>query len=181
MYRLYLFIALCLYGPQGFGSSGNIWLLVDTSKLTLEVKKGEETVETFQNIAIGRSGAGFKEFRGDDVTPLGTFKIGWVNRKSHYYRFYGFDYPSRENVEKALADGLISLKVYDSIVKAHDREKVPPQNTPLGGQIGIHGLGRGDIKIHKIMNWTHGCIALTNEQIDRLDRWIKKGTVVKVK
>ncbi len=181
MYRIYLLIALCLYSGQGFASSGNIWLLVDTSKLTLEVKKGEETVETFKNIAIGKSGAGFKEFRGDEITPLGTFKIGWVNRKSHYYRFYGFDYPSRENVEKALADGLVSVKVYDSIVKAHDQDKVPPQNTPLGGQIGIHGLGRGDIKIHKMMNWTQGCIALTNDQIDRLDRWIKKGTVVKVK
>lgn len=50
----------------------------------------------------------------------------------------------------------------------------------IGGQIGIHGLGAGDKEIHKVFNWTHGCIALTNEQIDQLTRWVGKGTVVKV-
>ena len=181
MYRIYLLIVLCFISMSGYGSSADIWLLIDTGKLTLEVKQGQETIETFSGIAIGRGGAGFKEFRGDDITPLGTYKIGWVNRKSHYHRFYGFDYPSPENVERAFADGLISRSVYSKITKAHQHQAVPPQSTPLGGQIGIHGLGRGDIKIHKTMNWTHGCVALTNEQIDRLDRWIKKGTVVKLK
>ena len=35
-----------------------------------------------ENISIGRNGAGFKQRRGDDVTPLGDYKIGWINEKS---------------------------------------------------------------------------------------------------
>ena len=134
-----------------------------------------------QNIAIGRNGAGFKHRVGDDVTPLGTFKIGWINKKSPFYRFYGFDYPSAEIADEALLSGLLSKKSHTRIINAHKKDKVPPQNTTIGGQIGIHGLGNADPFIHKTMNWTHGCIAITNEQVDKLERWIKKGIKVKVK
>ena len=64
---------------------------------------------------------------------------------------------------------------------AHQLHQIPPQNTPLGGQIGIHGLGNADERIHKVFDWTHGCIALTNPQIDQLSQWIDTGTVVKIK
>ena len=77
--------------------------------------------------------------------------------------------------------GLIDKKTYRGIIKAHENNQVPPQNTPLGGMLGIHGLGKADRKIHEQMNWTHGCIALTNEQIIQLDSWIKKDTIVQVK
>ncbi len=163
-----------------FASEG-VWLLVDTQSMNLEVKRGQKTIEVFDNISIGRNGAGYKEHRGDDVTPLGTYKIGWVNKKSPYHLFYGFNYPTMENAQKALADGLISRKTFASIKKAHMQNRLPPQNTPLGGRIGIHGIGRGNKKVHESMNWTHGCIALTNHQIQRLSKWINKGTLVKVK
>lgn len=158
-----------------------IWLLVDTTKLTLEVKQGNKTLTVMNNIAIGRNGAGFKKHKGDDITPLGTYKIGWINNKSEFYKFYGFTYPSVENANEALLSGLLSKHSHTSIVKAQSKNRVPPQDTRIGGLIGIHGLGEGDKAIHKIMNWTHGCIALTNEQVDKLGRWIRKGTVVKVK
>ena len=59
--------------------------------------------------------------------------------------------------------------------------KTPPQDTPLGGQIGIHGIGNGDQDIHHNYNWTNGCIALTNEQIDQLGKWIKPGVLVNIR
>lgn len=158
-----------------------IWLLVDTTKLTLEVKQENKTLVTMNNIAIGQKGAGFKKHRGDDITPKGEYKIGWINNKSRFYKFYGFNYPSVDNANEALLSGLLSKRSHTAIVKAHDEKQVPSQNTKIGGQIGIHGLGEADKAIHKIMNWTHGCIALTNEQVDQLGQWIKKGTVVKVK
>jgi lipoprotein-anchoring transpeptidase ErfK/SrfK len=80
-----------------------------------------------------------------------------------------------------LHQGTINLATYNSIITAHRYHQVPPQNTPLGGRIGIHGLGRADAKIHKTMNWTHGCIALTNGQIDHLSQWVDTGTRVKIK
>jgi murein L,D-transpeptidase YafK len=157
------------------------WLLIDTQKLQLQVKQGKKTLLVLNNIAIGRSGAGFKTHVGDDVTPKGQFKIGWINLKSPYHRFYGFDYPSKANANEGLVWGLIDRATHQRIISAHDEGDIPPQNTALGGQIGIHGLGKGDERIHKLMNWTHGCIALTNEQIDRLHPYIHKGTQVTVK
>lgn len=158
-----------------------VWLLVDTSKLTLEVKQGNKVLATMKNIAIGQKGAGFKKHIGDDITPKGEYKIGWINNKSRFYKFYGFNYPSVDNANEALLSGLLSKRSHTRIVKAHSKKQVPPQNTKIGGQIGIHGLGEADKAIHKIMNWTHGCIALSNEQVDQLEQWIKKGTVVKIK
>ncbi len=164
-----------------FCQAEDIWLLIDTQKLQLEIKRGNKTIKVLSNIAIGRNGAGVKQKRGDDVTPLGEYKIAWINKHSPYYRFYGFDYPSVKDASLALQKGLINEKVYKKIIESHRNQQIPPQYTSLGGQIGIHGLGKADIHIHRFMNWTHGCIALTNKQIDLLSHWIKKGTVVKVR
>lgn len=158
----------------------SVWLLIDTQKQQLEVKRGDETLQVFSNIAIGRNGAGFKNRRGDDVTPLGEYKIGWVNDQSPFHVFYGLTYPSVENARAALGKGLISEAEHDAIVYAHQHGQIPPQNTALGGQVGVHGLGKGDENIHRLMNWTHGCVALTNNQLDELDRWIVEGMRVKI-
>ncbi|MGZ5049471.1 MAG: L,D-transpeptidase family protein [Methylobacter sp.] len=171
----------CVFCSLAAVADDDVWLLVDTKALTIEVKKGQHTIETINDIAIGRGGAGFKNRRGDDVTPYGSYKIGWVGEKSNFRRFYGLTYPSAEDAQKALEQGVISRSAYDSIIYAHRFNQIPPQDTPLGGRIGIHGLGRADEKIHKSMNWTHGCIALTNGQIDHLSQWLDKGTVVKIK
>ncbi len=181
-YRLacYLFLVLICFSSFVFAKE-KVWLLVDTVALNLSIKRGGDTLAVFENIAIGRNGAGFKKRRGDDVTPIGTYTIRWINEKSPFYRFFGFDYPSVENANEALLRGLLSKEKHTSIVKAHKKNKLPPQNTPLGGRIGIHGLGAGDKEIHKLMNWTHGCIALTNEQIQQLEKWIVPGVQVKVK
>ena len=55
------------------------------------------------------------------------------------------------------------------------------QNTPLGGAIGIHGIGEiteEKLEIHRTINWTKGCIALTNDEIDDLLHYIGVGTKV---
>ncbi len=157
------------------------WLLVDTKTMLLEVKQGDKTLAVFEGVAIGRNGSGFKNKRGDDITPLGRYKIGWVNKDSPFRTFYGFTYPSIKNAQEALKKGLIKQPDYDAIENAHQNNQVPPQNTPLGGRIGLHGLGKGDINIHRALNWTHGCIAVTNEQIDQLGRWIREGMEIQVK
>lgn len=161
--------------------ASDVWLLVDTEKLNMEVKKGEKTLAVLENIAIGRSGAGKKSHRGDDVTPLGNYRIGWINQKSSFRKFFGLTYPDVDHADEALKQGKIDLGTYEAIARAHTAGQIPPQNTELGGQIGIHGLGSANLAIHKTTNWTHGCIALTNEQIDLLSQWVEKGTLVTVK
>jgi murein L,D-transpeptidase YafK len=159
----------------------SVWLLIDTQKMLLEVKRGDRTVAAFPNIAIGRSGSGFKNHRGDNITPVGEYKIGWINEQSQFHIFYGLTYPSVQNAKEAFSKGLVSESEYAAIIYAHEHGQIPPQNTSLGGQVGVHGLGRGDENIHNLMNWTHGCIALTNNQVDELDRWIVEGMRVKIK
>ena len=180
MLRIYLLL-FCSSFSFTVIAENDVWLLVDTKALTIEVKKGQHTLETLNDIAIGQGGAGFKNHRGDNVTPFGSYKIGWVGEQSAFRKFFGLTYPSVEDAQKALEQGVINEAAYNSIIIAHRYHQVPPQNTALGGRIGIHGLGRADEKIHKSMNWTHGCIALTNGQIDRLSQWLDKGTVVKIK
>ena len=180
MLRTFLFLIASFYA-LACSASDDVWLLVDTNKQKIEVKKGEQTVDIIDGIAIGRSGAGQKMHRGDNITPHGEYKIGWVGEKSTFHRFFGLNYPSVQDAENARRKGLIDQYTYYNIVSAHLYNQVPPQNTPLGGRIGLHGLGRGDINVHQTMNWTHGCIAMTNTQIDHLSQWISTGTRVKIK
>lgn len=159
----------------------DVWLLIDTQTRNLEVKKGDETIDVLEHVVIGRKGAGTKEHRGDDITPLGNYRIGWINEKSSFRKFFGLTYPNPEQAEKALQDGKIDPDTYHAIRSAHSSGSIPPQNTVLGGQIGIHGLGSGSLSVHEVFDWTHGCIALTNDQIDRLSQYVEKGTLVTVK
>jgi len=175
-------LLVCFYlAPSLSMADRDIWLLIDTQSRNLEIKKGDKTVEVLEHVVIGRKGAGTKQYRGDDITPLGNYRIGWINEKSSFRKFFGLTYPNREHAEKALLKGLIDRKTYDDIIWAEYRGQIPPQNTGLGGQIGIHGLGRGSLSIHEVFDWTHGCIALTNDQIDRLSQYVEKGTLVTVK
>ena len=180
--RLFKILLICqCLTPAISLADPDVWLLVNTQTLNMEVKKGDKTVAVMKNIAIGRNGAGEKTQRGDDITPLGNYRIGWINEKSTFRKFFGLTYPSIEDADSALKQGKIDTDTYDAIAKAHLSGEVPPQNTDLGGQIGIHGLGGASLSFHKSMNWTRGCIALTNDQIDQLSQWIEKGTLVTVK
>ncbi len=180
MLRIF-FIVVFSFCSINAWAKNNVWLLVDTKELKIEVKQGEKTIDIIDGIAIGQSGAGQKMHRGDNITPSGDYRIGWVGEKSVFHRFFGLNYPSVKDAEAALRKGIIDKITYSEIMNAHLYNGIPPQSTILGGRIGIHGLGRADEKIHRSMNWTHGCIAMTNKQIDHLSQWIDTGTLVKIK
>jgi len=162
-------------------SAGEIWIDINTAEYTLTVMQGDHIKHIFDNIAIGRSGTTWHKRTRDDKTPLGDFRIGWVNTKSRYHRFFGLNYPDRETARRALDENTITWETWLSILAAANREETPPQHTVLGGYIGIHGIGRGDPEVHDQLNWTNGCIALTNAQIDLLSQWVKPGTMVKIR
>ncbi len=177
--RIVLFLALCLFHFQTLADE--VWIEINTQKQQLLIKRGDKTIATLTDIAIAQNGSGYKREQGDNITPIGHYRIAWINKKSPYYRFFGLDYPSISDAFRALNLGRIDHKTYYRIIDKHMANEPPPQDTVLGGNIGIHGLGKGDIKIHRLMNWTHGCIALTNHQIVILSRWIEKGTRVEIK
>ncbi|MDP1558031.1 MAG: L,D-transpeptidase [Nitrosomonas sp.] len=161
--------------------AGDIWLDVNTGNYTLSVMKDNDVQIVFENISIGRFGTTYFKIRNDNKTPLGRFRVGWINDQSRYYRFFGLDYPNRETARRAFEESRITEETWESILRTTNVGNTPPQDTPLGGHIGIHGLGAGDHKIHHKYNWTNGCIALTNQQIDELSRWIKPGIMVEIR
>lgn len=179
--RLSGLFAVALWFCNASAGTEDVWVLVETEPRVLKVMQGEEALEVFPHVAIGRRGADFDKAHGDKKTPLGEYRIGWVNENSKFHRFFGLTYPNIDNAKRALSEGLIGEETARSILRAEMEEGVPPQNTPLGGQIGIHGLGAADREIHEVMDWTSGCIALTNEEIDRLTKWIRKGTLVVIR
>ena len=161
--------------------AGEIRVLVDTKADTLVVMKGDRVIRSYENIAIGRYGKTYFKVKGDNKTPLGKFKVGWVNKNTRYHRFLGLTYPDLPAADRALVDGRINESQWQAIRRASAAGKVPLQNTPLGGQIGIHGIGTGDREVHWEFNWTNGCVALTNEEIDELLQWVKIGTPVEIR
>ena len=158
------------------------WLLVDTKADTLSIMQGDRPVEVFRKIALGSSGAGVKFKRGDNKTPTGVFRVGWVNDNSRFKTFIGLDYPNPDYAEQALREHRIDRTTYEHIKAAWANGRTPPQDTPLGGQIGIHGVGAGNPQVHSAgINWTSGCVALDNRQIDALRPWVKKGMRVEIR
>ena len=156
------------------------WILIDTDELTLKVMRGEATVRSFGNVSIGRNGATSNKLNGDKKTPVGTFRVVRVNEDSPYHRFFAFDYPDLQYALRAFEEGVIDAANLKAIREAHEHGLEPPADTPLGGYIGIHGLGEGDARFHEDFNWTEGCVALTNDEIDELGRWLRLGTLVVV-
>jgi len=175
---LWLLLACCL---PAMANEQRPWVLVDTQARTLSVMQGEKPALVFADIAIGRYGATLSKRRGDHMTPLGDFRIAWIREDSPFHRFIGLDYPNLEYARRAHQQGRLSRKEWQAIRQAVAKGRLPPQNTALGGRIGLHGLGRGDPKVHQQFNWTNGCIALTNEQIDQLLTWVGKGTRVSIR
>lgn len=157
---------------------GETWVHIDTKASILRVKQGEQVVLELQDIAIGRAGASRERTKGDLQTPLGEFRIAAIKDPAQYRRFFIIDYPNMERAQAALERGEIDEQTFESIRRASYNGSLPPQDTPLGGNLGIHGLGRADPQMHQMLNWTQGCVAVTNEEIDVLAEWIRLGTRV---
>lgn len=159
--------------PAPAPAAAETWLLIDTAERTLQVMDGEQAVRRYENIAIGRNGAASRRALGDNQTPLGAFRISSIRKETRYHRFFGISYPALDDALRAHASGKIDDTELAIIRRAHELGQEPPSSTPLGGNIGIHGLGAGDPRVHEDFNWTDGCIALTNEQVDELAQWVR--------
>jgi lipoprotein-anchoring transpeptidase ErfK/SrfK len=125
--------------------------------------------------ALGRVPGGAKEREGDGKTPEGEFYVCSKNASSKYHRALGLSYPSEKDADRGLASGLISKREHRAIVTALHRMQQPPWKTALGGEIMIHGngSGRGD--------WTLGCLALDDDDIEELFTALPLGTPVEIR
>lgn len=129
-------------------------------------------------VALARA-PGAKRAKGDQRMPEGDYRIAGPARPSRFHRFLPIDYPAPADAERALAEARIDRAERDAIVAAHRAGRLPPQTTALGGHLGFHGEGRrwrgeGDL------DWTEGCIALSDGDVERLERLAPPGTPVRI-
>lgn len=180
MLRL-IFIAFLLHLPTvTMAASGEIELVIVRSENKLLVRKDDKTLRSFK-VALGSGGRQPKMQEGDRRTPKGHYRIRDIRSSDRFYLFMHLDYPNMDDAKQALKEGRITRKEYRQILAAFIYNETPPQNTPLGGQIGIHGIGDetpDKLDIHEVSNWTQGCIAMRNSEVRELAMWVEKGTPV---
>ena len=127
-------------------------------RLTL-ISKGK-VLKTYQ-IALGGNPNGPKERQGDNKTPEGTYVIDSRNRDSRYHLSLHLSYPNEKDKKRAKQLG------------------VSP-----GGDIMIHGIKNGFSwvgDLHTGVDWTKGCIAVTDEEIEEIDKLAPNGTIVEIR
>lgn len=112
-------------------------------------------------VGLGHRGLADKHIAGDHLTPEGRFYVCVRSSQSAYHLFLGISYPSADSAMRGFHEGLISKGVRDSIISANNRKACPPWNTRLGGTVGIHGNGSN-------ADWTWGCVALEDYEVDEL-------------
>ncbi|MHC8441300.1 MAG: L,D-transpeptidase family protein [Candidatus Eutrophobiaceae bacterium] len=164
---------------QKHGGS-NHHLIVTKHKNTLEVLHGDKVVKSY-TARTGTGGAGSKRKRGDNMTPVGVYRIVAFNPNSKFHFFMHLNYPNARDAWYGHKIKLITKQQLDSIANSYKKRQMTSQNTRLGGFIGIHGIGEINeqkLTVHELGNWTNGCIALTNEEITELRRYVKLGTQV---
>lgn len=154
-------------------------LVFKKSAHTLTVFKEGKAVKDYRAV-FGVNPDGDKVRQGDNRTPEGVFYITDKERLGdHPYlgrKWFGISYPDIRHAERALNQSLISYDQYSAIVNANHEQAMPPQNTSLGGWIGIHG-GREDLTEQGI-NWTEGCIAMLDKDLEELYSLVSPGTKV---
>jgi murein L,D-transpeptidase YafK len=130
-------------------------------------------------VALSRE-PGPKRSRGDRRTPEGHYRIAAAARPSRFHRFIPIDYPSLADADRALDEGRLTAAERARIADAHARGVQPPADTALGGDIGIHGEGarwQGD---SEHLDWTYGCIAVTDEQLEFLAERVAPGVPIEI-
>lgn len=158
----------------------NYQLEIDKSREELLVKRGDTVIRRYR-AATGRGGQGTKRKLGDKKTPIGVYRIVDFKNDSRFHFFMQLDYPNLLDAWYGYKNKIIDAHEFRAITTAVKNEEIPPQDTALGGYIGIHGIGEiTDEKtmIHEAQNWTAGCIALTNEEVIDLRQYVAIGTRV---
>jgi murein L,D-transpeptidase YafK len=157
-------------------------LVIWKSQYTLTLYKGMIPVKTYPAVFGRGYSDGDKRKMGDLRTPEGDFYICTMNPSKRFYKFMGLSYPGLKHAESGLQERLITRAEYDQIKKAVDERQPPTWSTRLGGAIGIHGRTElpGPAGRSGLMNWTEGCIALANADLDEIFSVVALGTAVTV-
>ncbi len=156
-------------------------IAVNKSAHTLSLVAGNVWLKTY-TIDIGDAGLGDKTVQGDHKTPEGTFYISEKSVLTPEDEFLGtrwlrLSYPNMEDAKRGLNQGIIAQATYNQIVKANQNKSIPPQYTPLGGGVGIHGGTKPELGD----DWTWGCVGLRNNDVEEFFNYVTVGTKVVIR
>lgn len=168
---------------KGIANISDPNIIVDRRTYSLMLYQDTVLIKTYR-ANFGRNVTSPKTQAGDLSTPVGRYKICGIDTASRYYKSFEINYPNINDATNALRKGLITQAEFDTIKIDNSRGICPDPSTPLGGDIGIHGIGRLN-DIFRFLpfnyNWTNGSVAISNEGIDELYSVVKKGTNVVIK
>lgn len=134
------------------------FILVDKSDRTLTLYGGDRALKTYTGLQFGDAPAGHKRFEGDERTPEGRYIIDTRNPNSAYHLSLRISYPN-----------------------AQDRAYAAARGRSPGGDIFLHGQPNALPDGRVPGDWTDGCIALSNEQIEELWEAVNDGTPIEIR
>ncbi len=136
------------------------YILIEKTRRKMTLYHGGRELRTY-NVSLGKGGIAPKEREGDMLTPEGIYWIEGRNPESKFHLSLKISYPSEEDRERARAKGF----------------------SP-GGDIMIHGVGTGaswwSNMVYKFKDWTAGCVAVTNREIEEIWHLVPDGTPVEI-
>ncbi|MGB3469478.1 MAG: L,D-transpeptidase family protein [Erythrobacter sp.] len=134
------------------------FVLVDKSERLLIAYSNGKPIRAYRSLRFGDEPSGHKRFEGDERTPEGRYTIDWRNPQSAYHLSLRISYPN-----------------------ARDRAFAAQYGRSAGGDIFIHGQPTGYSGPPIGRDWTDGCIALTNEEIEELWQIVPDGTPIEIR
>ena len=146
-------------GAQGSAIKAD-YLLVEKSLKKLTLFSDNRPIKTY-DIALGRNPVGPKLMEGDRRTPEGRYVIDSRNRESRFHLSLHISYPNET-----------------------DREITRRAGVSPGGNIMIHGTGDEYAwlgEFHHVLDWTDGCIAVTNGEIEEIWELVENGTPIEIR
>lgn len=160
-------------------------IVVTKAQRRLYLWSGATLVKSY-HVALGTQPAGAKQTQGDGRTPEGQFYFCTRNSSnSAFHVFLGLSYPALPDATRAVNNKAISWREYMLIRQRLASRSAPLWRTRLGGWVGIHGgtdgaFAQKKMKARGSTDWTAGCIAVTNAEIDEIYAATGLGTPVLV-
>jgi murein L,D-transpeptidase YafK len=149
-----------ILGQEASLPLGQPRVVIHKSEKRADLFNGDALVRTYP-VAFGGSSMGAKRRVGDRRTPEGNYFICTRVPSSRFHLFLGLNYPNAEDAREATQSHLIDEETAQGIAKAELEKTSPDWTTAMGGAIGLHGGGISS-------NWTDGCIAFKNEDIEEM-------------
>jgi murein L,D-transpeptidase YafK len=135
-------------------------VVVLKSERTLNLLAHGQVIRSYK-VALGGTPVGAKEQQGDHKTPEGHYVLDRRNPKSKFYKSIHVSYPNE-----------------------HDRRNADKKGVSAGGDIMIHGLPNGTGAVgaaHRLVDWTDGCIAVTDSEMDEIWKLVADGTPIEIR